>query len=74
MDQLRKDLTANPPLPGSFSPTKGSLCVSKFTDGLWYRAKIERLDGKNAHVIYIDFGNVGRSSLHKYMYYITYKG
>ena len=23
-----------------------------------YRAKIEKIDGKNAHVVYFDFGNV----------------
>ena len=36
MEQLRSDLAANPPLVGAFKPSKGALCVSKFSDGLWY--------------------------------------
>lgn len=35
MKQLRSDLTANPPLAGSFTPKKGSSCVAQFSDGLW---------------------------------------
>ena len=35
MEQLRSDLTANPPLVGAFKPSKGALCVAKFSDGLW---------------------------------------
>ncbi|XP_064396921.1 staphylococcal nuclease domain-containing protein 1-like isoform X1 [Halichondria panicea] len=57
MEQLRNDLSANPPLAGSFNATRGALCVLKFTDGLWYRAKVERIEGKKAHVLYMDYGN-----------------
>lgn len=57
MEQLRSDLSANPPLVGAFKPSKGALCVAKFSDGLWYRAKVEKVDGGNVHVLYIDFGN-----------------
>ena len=36
MEQLRNDLSVNPPLPGAFTPVKGSLCVAQFDeDGLW---------------------------------------
>ena len=35
MEQLRSDLVANPPLTGAFKPTKGAVCVAKFSDGQW---------------------------------------
>ena len=35
MDQLRADMTSNPPLAGSYTPKKGDLCAAKFTDGEW---------------------------------------
>jgi len=57
MDQLRSDLTSTPPLPGSYTPRKGDLCAAKFTDGEWYRAKVERVDATGVHLLYIDFGN-----------------
>ena len=36
MEEMRKDLAENPPLAGSFTPKKGQMCVSRFSDGLWY--------------------------------------
>lgn len=39
MEQLRSDLSTNPPLPGTFTPKKGALCVALFTDGLWWVCK-----------------------------------
>ena len=33
------------------------MCAAKFVDDQWYRAKVEKLSGKDATVIYIDFGN-----------------
>lgn len=61
MKQLQSDLAANPPLPGSFTPKKGSLCVAQFSgDGLWYRASIEKVQqpsSQQVQVLYIDFGN-----------------
>ena len=33
--QLRSDLTDNPPLPGSLSPKKGDLVAALFIDKLW---------------------------------------
>lgn len=57
MEKLRLDLDSTPPLPGSYTPHKGEMCAAKFTDGLWYRAKIEKVDGKRVSVFYMDFGN-----------------
>lgn len=58
MEQLRLDMSGSPPLAGSYTPKKGDLCASKFVDGEWYRAKVEKIAGKRVHVLYIDFGNV----------------
>lgn len=57
MDELRSDLVAAPPLPGAYTPKKGDLCAAKFTDGEWYRARVEKLEAGKVHVLYIDFGN-----------------
>jgi staphylococcal nuclease domain-containing protein 1 len=58
MDQLRNDLTTTPPLPGAYTPRKGDLCAAKFSDGEWYRARIEKAQSPHVvHVLYIDFGN-----------------
>lgn len=57
MEQLREDLTTTPPLPGSYTPRKGDLCASKFTDGEWYRARVEKIAATGVHVLYSDFGN-----------------
>jgi len=35
MSQMGSDLQANPPLVGSYKPTKGALCIAKFSDNLW---------------------------------------
>jgi staphylococcal nuclease domain-containing protein 1 len=64
MEQLRGELTSNPPLPGSYKPKRGELCAAKFVDGEWYRAKVEKVQGNNVvSVLYIDFGNVSSSSI-----------
>eukprot|EP00731_Ephydatia_muelleri_P029856 Em0021g379a len=58
MEEMRKDLAENPPLAGSFTPKKGQMCVSRFSDGLWYRALIEKVAStQEVHVLYVDFGN-----------------
>merc|ERR1739844_204701 len=57
MDNLREEFTTNPPLAGAYQPKRGELCAAKFVDDQWYRAKVEKLSGKDATVIYIDFGN-----------------
>ncbi len=59
MEQLRSEMTTNPPLPGSYSPKRGDLCAAKYTDDEWYRAKIERINKDNTvNILYIDYGNV----------------
>jgi len=57
MEQLRSDLGANPPITGSYSPRKGDLCAAKFSDGEWYRARVEKIEAGNINLLYVDFGN-----------------
>ncbi|XP_074643880.1 staphylococcal nuclease domain-containing protein 1-like [Tubulanus polymorphus] len=57
MEKLRSDLEVNPPLAGAYTPKKGDICASKFMDGLWYRARIEKVTTNTVHVLYIDYGN-----------------
>ncbi|XP_030843744.1 staphylococcal nuclease domain-containing protein 1 isoform X1 [Strongylocentrotus purpuratus] len=59
MTQLRAELEASPPLPGSYTPQAGKLCAAKFDmDGQWYRAKVERVTSREkVTVLFIDFGN-----------------
>ena len=35
----------------------GELCAAKFVDEEWYRAKIEKMSGGDASVLYVDYGN-----------------
>ena len=58
MEQLRTDMSASPPLTGSYSPRKGDMCAAKFTDGEWYRARVEKIEAGKISVLYVDFGNV----------------
>jgi len=57
MEQIRTDFAASPPLAGSYSPKKGELCAAKFTDGEWYRARVEKISGHQVHLLYVDYGN-----------------
>lgn len=58
MEQMRTSLASDPPLPGSYKARRGDFCAAKFTmDDMWYRARIEKVDGERVHVHYIDFGN-----------------
>lgn len=43
MAELRAELSTNPPVKGAYTPKKGDLCVAKFVDDLWYRAKVEKV-------------------------------
>jgi len=38
-------------------PKKGDLCAALYTDGLWYRAKVDKVQGNQVVVTYIDYGN-----------------
>lgn len=55
--QLRQELNTNPPLAGSYTPKKGDMCAAKFTDGEWYRARVEKVAGAQVHLLYVDYGN-----------------
>jgi staphylococcal nuclease domain-containing protein 1 len=58
MEKIRQEFTANPPLPGSFTPKRGELCAAKFTeDRQWYRARVDRICGSDISVFYVDYGN-----------------
>ena len=35
MEQLRTDLSSNPPLVGAYQPRKHDLCAAKFSDDEW---------------------------------------
>lgn len=61
--QLRQELTTNAPLPGSYTPKKGDLCAALFTDGLWYRAKVEKVTNTTVHVNFVDYGNKEATSI-----------
>lgn len=58
LSKLRQEFQASPPLPGAYTAKKNDLCAAQFTeDNEWYRAKIERIQGSNATVLYVDYGN-----------------
>jgi len=52
-------LEARPPVPGSYTPKLGDLCVAKFSlDSEWYRAKVISIQSNgNVNVLFIDYGN-----------------
>nr|CAG4651604.1 EOG090X01F7 [Triops cancriformis] len=57
MAQIRQELEANPPLSGAYTAKKGDLCAAKFSDGEWYRAKVEKVTGNQVSLLYVDYGN-----------------
>uniref|UniRef100_T1J5F9 Staphylococcal nuclease domain-containing protein 1 n=1 Tax=Strigamia maritima TaxID=126957 RepID=T1J5F9_STRMM len=57
MNQLREEFTSRTPVAGAYNPRKDDLCAAKFTDGLWYRAKVESISGGNVNILYVDYGN-----------------
>ncbi|RUS90599.1 hypothetical protein EGW08_001596 [Elysia chlorotica] len=63
MEDLRQEMESNPPLPGAYTPKKGDMCASRFSqDNQWYRAKIEKIEGGKATVFFIDYGNREQAS------------
>jgi staphylococcal nuclease domain-containing protein 1 len=58
LSKTRQELAANPPLAGAYTPKRGEICAAKFTcDGLWYRARVEKITGSEVSVFYFDYGN-----------------
>lgn len=58
MAKLHAEFQSNPPITGAFTPKRNELCAAQFSiDKQWYRAKVERVQGNNATVLYIDYGN-----------------
>ncbi|XP_019633158.1 PREDICTED: staphylococcal nuclease domain-containing protein 1-like [Branchiostoma belcheri] len=57
MEELRTEMTDTPPLQGAYTPRKGDLCAAKFVDEEWYRARVEKVSGNQANVLYVDYGN-----------------
>merc|ERR1719419_140692 len=65
MEELNDALKEDPPLPGAYTPKRSEVCSAKFEDGLWYRAKVEKVNSasKTATVFYVDYGNKANVSL-----------
>ncbi|XP_035258116.1 staphylococcal nuclease domain-containing protein 1 [Anguilla anguilla] len=58
METMRGEIAAHPPVEGSYMPRRGDYCISKFADGEWYRARVEKVESPaKIHVFYIDYGN-----------------
>jgi staphylococcal nuclease domain-containing protein 1 len=58
MKKLRQDFQVAPPVAGAYNPKRNDLCAAKFSeDEEWYRARVERVQGTNATIKYIDYGN-----------------
>nr|XP_014353567.1 PREDICTED: staphylococcal nuclease domain-containing protein 1-like [Latimeria chalumnae] len=58
MESMRSEITAHPPVEGSYVPRRGDYCIAKFVDGEWYRARVEKMESSaRIHVFYIDYGN-----------------
>lgn len=62
-NDLNAHLTENPPLSGSFAPKRGQVIAAKWNDGLWYRAKVEKLEAGMMTVLFVDFGNVDKFAI-----------
>ena len=58
-NQLRAELESRPPVPGSYTPKVGDLCVAQFSaDDEWYRAKVLSVNANgNVNVLFVDYGN-----------------
>lgn len=65
MSKLRKEFQSSPPLAGAYTPKRNDLCAAQFSeDNEWYRAKIERIQGQKATILFIDYGNKEVSLVH----------
>lgn len=59
LDSMQEELKKNPPTPFSYNFKKGEIVSAKYSDGRWYRGKIEKLNvnAKTADIFFIDYGN-----------------
>ncbi|KAK7063179.1 nuclease domain-containing protein [Halocaridina rubra] len=57
MANIHQEFTTHPPLGGAYTARRGDLCAAQFSDGAWYRAKVEKVSGSNVSVYYVDYGN-----------------
>lgn len=58
MAKLHADFQSNPPIAGAYTPKRNDMCAAQFSaDKQWYRAKVERVQGNQATVVYVDYGN-----------------
>ncbi|XP_062338657.1 staphylococcal nuclease domain-containing protein 1-like [Osmerus eperlanus] len=58
MESMRAEVAAQQPVEGSYAPRRGDYCIAKFSDGEWYRARVEKVESPaKVHVFYIDYGN-----------------
>lgn len=58
MARLRKEFQDSPPLAGAYTPKRNDLCAAQFSeDNEWYRAKVEKVQGQKATILYVDYGN-----------------
>lgn len=58
MSKLRKEFQDSPPLSGAYTAKRNDLCAAQFSeDNEWYRAKVEKVQGQNATILYVDYGN-----------------
>lgn len=58
MAKLRKEFQDSPPLTGAYTPKRNELCAAQFSeDNEWYRAKVEKVQGQNVTILYLDYGN-----------------
>lgn len=72
MSKLRKEFQTSPPLSGAYTPKRNDLCAAQFSeDNEWYRARVEKVQGQNATILYVDYGNKEVSisaNFHKFSY------
>lgn len=58
MSKLRQEFQVNTPTTGAYTAKRGDLCAAKFSeDNEWYRVKVERVQGPNVSILYVDYGN-----------------
>jgi hypothetical protein len=41
----------------TFVSRVGQVCLARWTDGVWYRARVEASDGRRCKVTFVDYGN-----------------